>query len=88
MNNSEPVFTNQYVRLQKDDCVYLFSDGFSDQLRGSDRKKFLAKNFQKLLIDISHQKMSKQKSILEDTFEKWRAGGDQTDDMMILGIKI
>lgn len=88
MNNSEPVFTNQYMRLQKDDCVYLFSDGFSDQLRGSDRKKFLAKNFQKLLIDISHQKMSKQKSILEDTFEKWRAGGDQTDDMMILGIKI
>lgn len=88
MNNSEPVFTNQYMRLQKDDCIYLFSDGFSDQLRGSDRKKFLAKNFQKLLIEISHQNMSKQKSILEDTFEKWRAGGDQTDDMMILGVKV
>ena len=84
----EPKFTNQDLKLQKDDCIYLFSDGFPDQLNPIDRKKYLARNFQNLLISISDSNMNRQKNLLENEFERWRNGGDQTDDLMILGIRV
>ena len=84
----EPKFTNQDIKLQKGDSIYLFSDGFADQLSPVDRKKYLARNFQNLLVNESGKSMDKQKDILEYEFEKWRNGGDQTDDLMVLGIKI
>lgn len=84
----EPAFTDQDIQLNKGDCIYLFSDGYFDQLNGVDRKKFLTRNFQKILIEIAHLDFSSQKTILEDAFEKWRNGGDQTDDVMVLGIRV
>jgi serine phosphatase RsbU (regulator of sigma subunit) len=84
----EPKFTNQDIKLQKGDSIYLFSDGFADQLSPTERKKYLARNFQNLLVNESGKNMDKQKEILEHEFEKWRNGGDQTDDLMVLGIKI
>ncbi len=84
----EPKFTNQDIKLQQGDSIYLFSDGFADQLSPVERKKYLARNFQNLLIEVSEKDMTNQKDILEHEFEKWRNGGDQTDDLMVLGIKI
>ena len=84
----EPKFTNQDIKLQKGDSLYLFSDGFADQLSPIERKKYLARNFQDLLITLTGKNMDTQKDILEHEFEKWRNGGDQTDDLMVLGIKI
>lgn len=84
----EPKFTNQSLNLQEGDCIYLFSDGFSDQLSPVGRKKYLTKNFQNFLVNVSGKNMSNQKELLESEFERWRNSGDQTDDLMILGIKI
>lgn len=84
----EPKFTDQNLTLQKGDSIYLFSDGFSDQLSPVGRKKYLTKNFQNFLVNISLKNMSDQKALLESEFERWRNNGDQTDDLMILGIKI
>jgi len=82
------IFTHQNLQLQKNDCLYLFSDGFTDQLGGTGRKKFMTKNFQELLIRIAQDKMIAQKKILLHTLDKWRGNYDQTDDVMILGIRI
>jgi len=82
------IFTHQNLQLQKNDCLYLFSDGFIDQLGGEGRKKFMAKNFQELLVRIAQDKMKTQKKVLLQTLDKWRGNNDQTDDVMILGIRI
>ena len=82
------IFTNQDLKLEKNDCIYLFSDGYSDQLGGLSRKKFLMRNFQELLIKISCEPMSTQKSILLHNFEAWKGSNDQTDDVMVLGIRV
>ncbi len=88
LNNKEPIFTNQYLRLQKGDSLYMFSDGYYDQLSSNNHKKFLVHNFQELLLRIVNEKMQTQKEILEKTFEEWRNGNEQTDDVMILGMRI
>ncbi len=82
------IFTHQNLQLQKNDCLYLFSDGFPDQLGGQERKKFLMKNFQELLVRIAQDKMITQKKILLHRLDQWRGANDQTDDIMILGIRI
>lgn len=86
--NESRIFTHQDLQLTKGDCLYLFSDGYSDQLGGTPRKKFMMRNFQELLIRISGESMVTQKKILVQTFEKWKGNYDQTDDVMIIGIKI
>jgi serine phosphatase RsbU (regulator of sigma subunit) len=86
--NENRAFTQKDFQLQKNDCLYLFSDGFSDQFGGSAKKKYLMRNFQNLLIKIASEDMSNQKDILLKTFENWKGVNDQTDDVMILGVRI
>jgi len=68
--------------------LYLCSDGFQDQFGGEKDKKFMVKNLKKLLFEISEKPMNEQKQILEQTFDDWKGEKKQTDDVLIVGIKI
>ncbi len=83
-------FTNHKFQLQKNDALYLFSDGFPDQFGGPRGKKYMYKRFKKLLTDIQEQKFSEQHQYLEETIENWMDQNDekQIDDICVLGIKI
>ena len=84
----EKPFQNNYIDLKSDDIIYLFSDGFIDQIGGEKNRKFLTKNFKQLLLDNCSKPMSEQKEILMDTFYKWIADKKQIDDVLIVGFKI
>ena len=86
--NAEKPFTNHEIPLQKDDCIYLFTDGYADQPGGEKGRKFLSRNLKQLLLDIHTRNMNEQKAILQQTFENWKNGYPQRDDILILGIKI
>lgn len=81
-------FTNNIVQLQKNDTVYLFSDGYVDQMGGPDRKTFRSHRFKKLLLEIQDQSMEEQKHLLLEKIESWRGNVEQIDDILILGFKI
>ncbi len=81
-------FQNHIIKLQKDDLIYIFSDGFVDQFGGEDGRKYLSANFKKLLIENCSQTLNDQKIILEKTFEEWRGERTQLDDILIIGFKI
>ena len=80
-------FTNQEIQLEEDDIIYLFSDGYVDQLGGPDRKTFRSRKFKKLLVDIHRKPLLEQKAILEKEYEEWRQDIEQIDDIMVMGIK-
>ena len=84
---SKPFLTHE-ITLEKEDRLYLFSDGFPDQFGGVKGKKYKVKNLKKLLISISHNPMNEQQRILNSVFEEWRADFEQIDDICILGLKI
>lgn len=87
----EKPFENHEYRLQKGDRIYLFSDGFIDQFGGESGRKFLKKNFQRLLLHMSKQDLplDMESKILEDALDQWRGGKHpQIDDILILGLKI
>ena len=86
--NEVKPFTNYEIQLVKDDSIYLFSDGYVDQLGGLKRKTLRAKYFKQLLINIQDKPMQKQKKILEKKLETWKGDVEQIDDILIMGVRI
>ena len=68
--------------------IYAFSDGFADQFGGADDIKFKSKPFKQLLTKISDLPVNQQKEILADTHENWKGTKHQTDDIIVMGIRV
>jgi ligand-binding sensor domain-containing protein/serine phosphatase RsbU (regulator of sigma subunit) len=81
----EKEFTNHELQLENGDTVYLYSDGYADQFGGPEGKKFKTSGLKDLLIRINSYSIEKQGEILERTFEEWKAGQEQIDDVLIVG---
>ena len=81
-------FVNHEIQLEKDDLLYIFSDGYADQFGGPKGKKFMYKKFKNLLLSISSLPMKEQKQELINTFNQWKGLEEQTDDIVILALKI
>ena len=84
---AHPYCTHQ-IQLCKDDCFYIFTDGFADQFGGVNNKKFKPGRLKNLLISIQQQPMEEQKKLLEIAFDNWKGDQEQVDDMCIMGVKI
>lgn len=81
-------FTNHEIKLQRGDNLYLFSDGYVDQLGGPKRKTFRSKYFRQLLLEIQDQPMEEQKQVLIEKLDSWRGEVEQIDDILVMGIKV
>jgi serine phosphatase RsbU (regulator of sigma subunit) len=80
-------FTNHKVNIEKNDSIYIFSDGYADQFGGETGKKFKLKPLKELLLAINDKPMMEQKNILDSTIEAWRGDIEQVDDILIIGRK-
>jgi phosphoserine phosphatase RsbU/P len=80
-------FTNKTINPVSDDIIYLFSDGFIDQFGGPVSKRYMIRRFKELLLANHKLPLNRQKEILIETLNSWKAGEDQTDDIVILGIR-
>jgi len=80
-------FTNHIIKPQKDDVVYLFSDGYPDQFGGNRRRKFMIKRFRNMLTEISDENLKTQKEILETRFDDWKGNVQQLDDVVVMGVR-
>lgn len=81
-------YSNQVISLQKDDCVYLISDGYADQFGGEKGKKFKYKPLENLFCSIANKDVKEQRDILAKAFDDWKSHHEQVDDVLIMGIKI
>jgi len=88
IHRKEKEFTNHEFQLLESDTIYLFSDGYHDQMGGPKYSKFMAKNFKELLLKIQHETMEKQQMILEENINNWQGKYNQIDDMLVIGLKI
>jgi serine phosphatase RsbU (regulator of sigma subunit) len=68
--------------------IYLCSDGYQDQFGGNHSKKFMSKNLKQFLMNISLQPMKLQGVALEDNITTWKGQEEQTDDILVIGIKV
>jgi len=81
-------FTLQERDVQNGDWIYLFSDGFQDQIGGKEGKKYLSKRFRNFLVSIHTLPESQQKDAIQNEFHSWKNEYDQTDDVLVMGFRI
>lgn len=81
-------FKNNIINVQKDDMIYLFSDGYVDQFGGEKHKKFLIARLRELFKTIYTKQVEEQKEILYQTHIQWKGQNEQIDDIIIFGVKI
>ena len=86
MKQESLMFTTHTVPLQKDDMIYIFSDGYADQFGGYENKKFKYRRFRHLLLNIHRLPLNDQKAYLDESMELWRGNNEQVDDILIIGV--
>jgi serine phosphatase RsbU (regulator of sigma subunit) len=86
-HNFDKLFSNHKVNINPGDTVYLFTDGLQDQFGGTEGKKFMIKRFRELLNDIQSVKMNDQLDRLNKEFTDWQGRYEQTDDMLMMGVR-
>jgi serine phosphatase RsbU (regulator of sigma subunit) len=84
----ERKFTTVRPEVKKGEMLYLFTDGYADQFGGEKGKKFMSRNFQKLLEQISGKAADEQKLILENTYLQWKGNNEQVDDILVVGVRM
>lgn len=80
---------DQELHVTAGDTMYLCTDGFADQFGGSEKKKFNLKRMQELFSAIAKEKQfNASDATLEKEFTNWKGNNEQTDDVLIIGVKM
>ena len=65
----------------------MFSDGYADQFSPDD-KKLMKKKFKDIVLSIQNLSMAEQKNYLDKFHTDWKANMEQTDDVLVIGVKV
>jgi len=74
--------------LPESTMVYLFSDGYKDQLGDLAQKRLTKERFYGLMAELSACSMEQQMRVLEEELERWKGAEKQTDDICIFGTRL
>ncbi|MBU0764521.1 MAG: SpoIIE family protein phosphatase, partial [Bacteroidetes bacterium] len=89
-------FTNHEFQLNRGDTLYMFTDGYIDQIGGERGKRFKSNQFRGLLTKVSSSPLHEQAEVLELTLDKWqghinpKTGNtyEQIDDICVMGVRM
>ncbi len=84
----EENFQSHHFDLEKNDTLYIFSDGYADQFGGEFGKKFMTKKLKDTFLNIQQLSMQEQKDYLLKCFEDWKGNHEQVDDVLVIGVRI
>jgi len=89
-SDGENTFISEKIQLNTGDTIYLGSDGYVDQFGGKNHKKYQSNRFKIFLQSISQHSMPEQSDLLYEELEQWRDENheDQTDDILVIGIRV
>jgi serine phosphatase RsbU (regulator of sigma subunit) len=82
------LYQTHKIKLEKDDNIYIFTDGYADQFGGPNGKKFKYHQLVDLICTISSMPIAGQKIKLEKEFQDWKGNLEQVDDICVIGIKV
>jgi serine phosphatase RsbU (regulator of sigma subunit) len=78
----------QRLELSEIDQLILATDGYADQFGEINGKKLMVNKFKELLVGQSKFEPEEQEAFLKDYFFAWKGRESQTDDVLVVGIKL
>ncbi len=84
----ETPFTLKETLYNTGDRIYMFSDGYIDQFGGPEGKKFMSRNFKKMILSLQDISMKEQKEMFYKRLRDWMGDLPQIDDIIVIGIQL
>ncbi len=88
LRENSPAFESVSLTLRRGEMLYLSSDGFQDQLGGPEDHRYMKARFRDTLAWTSALPVAEQRATLLSSHNQWRGKRDQTDDVMVAGLRI
>lgn len=82
-----PPFVSASLDISEGDSLYMTTDGFVSQFGGQHNQKFKRKRFEQMLRNCHTQRMNIQREAIVQCFDDWRGDNDQTDDVLVIGLR-
>lgn len=86
--NLNTVVPTKTISIKKDDQLFLFTDGITDQFGGERNKKYNPARLRQFLLMNNHLSLEELKNKLDADIMQWQGTYEQTDDILIIGLKI
>lgn len=80
-------FPDVLIHLKRGDTIYMTTDGFADQFNEKG-KKLMLKGLKEFLLSIQQLSLDGQKKELEVFFENWKGSAEQTDDVLVMALRL
>ncbi len=80
-------FTETRLDVEDGDMIFLTTDGYESQLGGQHGKKLKRDRMAELFVQVSQESSDVQKRVLEQENAKWKGDNEQTDDILVIGIR-
>lgn len=81
-------YTEQMIPYENGDSLFIFSDGYPDQIGGAEIRKFSSSRLNDLLISLSHLNGHEIEKNIDRAFTSWKGLNKQIDDVLVLGVKL
>jgi len=88
MNKEEVKFFLHTLEIKEQTDFYMLSDGLQDQFGEKNDKKFMKKQVRELLTEVTTYESSLQKRTIESTIDNWKGSKEQTDDILVMGLRL
>ncbi len=81
-------FTNYEITMDKNDTFLIFTDGITDQFGGPKGKKFMYKNFRKIMENHGHLTLTEFQEKILKILKSWQGKLEQIDDICVIGFRV
>jgi tetratricopeptide (TPR) repeat protein len=82
-------FETQTISLNTNDWVYMYTDGFIEQIGGEENLPMNYEQFEKQLVTVSKEQTAEEKiNLLNAKLIDWKGKNERTDDVLIIGFQV
>ena len=84
----EKFFKTYEVQLKRGDILYMFTDGITDQFDMENKKRISTKRVREFINGIVHLSFEEQKSSIHSFISDWKQHSKQTDDILLVALRM
>ncbi|MES2284163.1 MAG: tetratricopeptide repeat protein [Bacteroidota bacterium] len=82
-------FKTQHIPINTNDWIYMYTDGFMEQVGGSEGIPMNYSQFENQLLNVSKIESPEEKNkLLQLELDNWRGTHERDDDVLIMGFKV
>lgn len=81
-------YVNYTIETKPGDSFYLFTDGITDQFGGEKFRKYTPARLRSFITELRFVPFNQQEEALRKELNEWRGDKIQTDDILLLGVRL